>query len=290
VSYYLERVQRGVDYIEAHLDDEIALESVARHAGISQWHFQRIFKALTGETLKGYIRSRRLAGSLDRLLTTKMRVLDIALLAGFDSQESFARVFKKTFGITPMAYRRLGKKNAFLRKAQIDAEYLKHVNENVSLVPEIGRRPAMSLVGVRTELYGVDSEKNNIGAKLPPLWGAFIARMAEIDRRIHGSAYGVVQQLASDGEMLEYHAAVPVDQLGLIPKGMVALELPAATYACFRHRGLPEQMDHTVNYIYSTWLSQSEHRHSYGADLEIYGPEYRPGSAESVTYYAIPIA
>jgi AraC family transcriptional regulator len=60
---YLEQVQRGIDYIEANLDREIEPALVARHAGISQWHFQRIFKGLTNETLKAYIRSRRFSES-----------------------------------------------------------------------------------------------------------------------------------------------------------------------------------------------------------------------------------
>lgn len=95
MSYYLERIQCGVDYIAAHLDEDVPLARVAREAGVSQWHFQRIFKALTGDTVKAYIRDGRLALALDRLLTTKLRVLDIALLAGFESQEAFARAFKQ---------------------------------------------------------------------------------------------------------------------------------------------------------------------------------------------------
>lgn len=100
MSYYLDRIQQGVDYIESRLEEDIALADVAKAAGLSQWHFQRMFRALTGETLKTYIRSRRLANSLDRLLSTRLRILDIALLAGFESQESFARAFKQSFGVT----------------------------------------------------------------------------------------------------------------------------------------------------------------------------------------------
>ncbi len=65
---YLKQVQTGVDYIEANLDTEFSLADVAQAACMSQWHFQRIFKALTNETLKAYIRSRRIANSLDALL------------------------------------------------------------------------------------------------------------------------------------------------------------------------------------------------------------------------------
>ena len=98
---YLDEVQCGIDYIEANLDAEIELAEVARRAGISQWHFQRIFKALTNETLKTYIRSRRLANALDKLAGTKERVLEIALASGFETQESFTRAFKLAFGVTP---------------------------------------------------------------------------------------------------------------------------------------------------------------------------------------------
>ena len=75
---YLRQIQEGIDFIEAHLESDIALSEVARAAGMSQWHFQRIFKALTNETLKTYIRSRRLASSMERLLSTDLRILDIA--------------------------------------------------------------------------------------------------------------------------------------------------------------------------------------------------------------------
>ena len=290
MNYYLERIQEGIDYIESRLDEEIPLADVARAAGVSQWHFQRIFKALTGETLKTYIRSRRFANSLDRLLTTKLRILDIALLAGFDSQESFARAFKMSFGLTPQEYRRLGKKTLFLRKAQIDAEYLKHINENVSLAPEIAVQPGRTLVGLRTQFFSVDSEKNNIAQRLPPLWGAFLSRLSEIEGRVPGACYGVIEQERRDSERLEYYAAVEVSLGCDPPEGMVLVEVPAAAYATFTHRGEAQQLDRTVSYAYSTWLAQSDRRHSEGPDIETYGSEYHPTRPDSVIYYGIPLA
>jgi AraC family transcriptional regulator len=289
VSYYLERIQRAVDYIEGRLDEDIELCSVAKVAGISQWHFQRIFKALTGETLKTYIRSRRLAGSLDRLLTSQLRILDIALLAGFESQESFARAFKQAFRITPQQYRSLANKSLFLKKPQFDAEYLRHINENVSLEPELCQQPRRTLVGLRTHFFSVDSEKNNIGERLPPLWQAFLSRLAEIEQRVPGVCYGVVRQAQEESELLEYHAAIEVAEPFALPDGMASIEIPPAVYAKFAHRGPAPRIDHTVSYIYSTWLARSGRRHSYGPDLEIYGAEYHPTREDSLMYYAIPI-
>ncbi len=290
MSYYLERVQQGVDYIETRLDEDVDLADVARAAGVSQWHFQRLFKALTGETLKTYIRSRRLAGSLERLLTTDLRVLDIAIFAGFESQEAFARAFKLAFGLTPQKYRSLRNKSLFLKKPRFDAEYLTHIHQNISLVPEIYEQPRLLLVGLRTLFFSVDSEKNNVGQLLPPLWSAFVPRLGEIENRIPGVCYGVVRQERAEDERLEYHAAIAVTEVAALPEGMALIEIPAAKYARFEHRGPARKLDHTVNYAYATWLSQSKHRHSYGPDLEFYGERWHAASSDSVMHYAMPIA
>ncbi len=290
MSYYLGCIQRGVDYIEARLDEDVPLANVAAEAGLSQWHFQRIFKALTGDTLKAYIRSRRLAMALDRLLTTQLRVLDVAVLAGFESQEAFGRAFKQAFGLTPQQYRRLGRKNLLMKKLQIDADYLQHLRHNVSTEPEIYEQPRMTLVGLRTVFYSVDSEKNNIGAQLPPLWQAFLPRLQDVAHGVPDRCYGVVRQESEDSDRLEYHAAIEVSQVDALPQGMVSLEVPAAAYAKFTHRGPAQHVDRTVSYVYSTWLAQSGRRHTYGPDLEIYGADYHPTSVDSLFHYAIPVA
>lgn len=286
---YLTQVQRGIDYIEAHLDCELEPAAVARQAGISQWHFQRIFKGLTNETLKTYIRSRRLADAGRRLETSRERILEIALSAGFESQESFTRAFKKAFGVTPAAYRRDGRRFKAPRKPAIDAAYLRHLHQNLSLEPELYQQPAMLLVGLQTRFYSVDSEKNNLGQKLPALWQAFLGRLHEIAHATPGVCYGVVRQTPEKTDELEYHAAVCVTRVDALPEGMVSLELPAARYARFTHRGDATLVDRTVNYIYASWLLGCGLRHSYGADLEIYGPQYDPHSEHSVLHYAIPV-
>lgn len=289
-DYYLVRIQRGVDYIESRLDEPLSLGSVAREAGVSQWHFQRMFKALTGDTLKGYIRSRRLARSLERLLTTDMRVLDVALLAGFDSQEAFSRAFRKAFDLSPLEYRRVGRRHRFLKKVQIDQAYLTHVRTQVSLEPELVDMSRLQLVGMHTRFFGTASEKNNVAERLPPLWDHFIQCWDQVQDRVQGTGYGVIGTAPDDGELLEYYAACAVTAPARPPRGMVSLSLPAARYALFKHVGRAQNLDHTVSYAYSTWLMRSGHRHSYGYDLEIYGPKYHPTRADAEILYGIPIA
>lgn len=192
---YLHQVNQALDYIELHLDADISLEQVAKQAGISQWHFARIFRALTNETLKSYIRSRRLSEALNLLLTSDERIIEIALGAGFGSQESFSRAFKKIFDITPNQARLLGKNNMAVQKIKFNPDYLRHINANVSLEPDIYQQKAIKFIGMKTEFYSVDSDKNNIAEKLPPLWEDFLARVGEIEHVIAGNMYGIILSL-----------------------------------------------------------------------------------------------
>ncbi|MCB9586459.1 MAG: effector binding domain-containing protein [Polyangiaceae bacterium] len=287
---YLQRVRRAVDFIESNLDQELDLADVAAHAGISRWHFQRMFKALTKETLKSYIRQRRLALALDKLLTTQERILDISISAGYESQEAFTRAFKQAFDHTPHEFRRIGSKNLFLKKVEIDAGYLRHINQNLSLEPRLIEQAPMRCVGMQTEFFSSDSEKNNIASQIPPLWAAFLPHLEAIPNRVPGVCYGIIEQSAEGSEQLKYTAAMQVTEVSAeLPEGMLAVQIPGATYAHFDHRGEVTNLDHSVNYIYSNWLCSSDLRHTYGPDLEVYGAEYHPTSEDSVIQYAIPV-
>ena len=287
--HYLQRVQQGIDFIEAHLDTEIALSDVAQAAGLSQWHFQRVFRALTNETLKTYIRARRFAKALDQLLGTKQPILDIALAAGYETQESFTRAFKTCFRLTPGQYRQFGGRSLFVKKIELDADYLRHIHCNVSLVPEVYEQRPLQLVALKTLFYGIDSAKNNLAQKLPPLWGSFLQRLGEVPHAVPGVCYGVVSPVRESSDQLQYCAAVEVRQKAALPAGMLALDLPAARYARFGHQGPAQGIDNTVNYIYSSWLLSSGMAHGGGADLEIYDARYHPTADTSLMHYAIPI-
>lgn len=287
--FYLKRVQRGIDFIEAHLHTEIDASKVAEAAGLSQWHFQRIFKALTNETLKTYIRSRRFAKSLDQLLHSQLPIFDVALAAGFETQASFTRAFKACFQITPNQYRKFGHRSLFVKKLSIDENYMRHLRSNVSLTPDVYAQDSMRLVGMRTQFFGIDSEKNNLGKRLPPLWAAFMSRLGEVQHAVPGVCYGVVNALGPLGDQLQYHAAIEVTKIESLPSGMVSLDIDDAMYARFCHRGFANEIDHTVNYIYSNWMLGSGRQHTSGSDLEIYGAGFDPTSASSVMHYAVPV-
>jgi AraC family transcriptional regulator len=288
-NHYLARIQRGLDFVEQHLDDDLPLAAVGRAAGLSQWHFQRMFRSLTGGTLKAYIRGRRLARAAERLRTENLRVLDVALLAGFESQEAFARVFKLTFGVTPTDFRRADARTPFGGVLRLDRDMLDAARLGPTPEPELVAQPRLTLVGYRTSVYGIDSERANFGEKLPPMWRRFLADRSSVAGAIGDRCYGVIRRERDDDDRLEYFAAVAVPAADRVPPGMDVTEVPAATYARFEHRGAATAVDVTISHAYSRWLIASGRRHTYGPDLEIYDHRYHATDPSSMFVYALPV-
>ena len=74
---YVERVNRGIDYVLARLEEPICLEDVARAACFSPYHFHRVFRSLLGETLNQFVKRLRLERALFMLSHSPRRALTI---------------------------------------------------------------------------------------------------------------------------------------------------------------------------------------------------------------------
>ncbi len=99
-------IQDLIDWIDNHLDSRLDIDTVARRAGYSKWHLQRIFKEHTGQPLGEYIRAKKLQKSIERLAHSNEPILNVAIALGFDSQQSFNRSFKRRYGQAPGVWRR----------------------------------------------------------------------------------------------------------------------------------------------------------------------------------------
>ena len=100
-----ESIQEAVNYIEAHLKEEIPMEELAKTASLSMFYFQRLFVRLVKRPVREYIKLRRLANASKSLENKGTRILDIALDNGFSNHETFSRAFKEAYGFTPAQYR-----------------------------------------------------------------------------------------------------------------------------------------------------------------------------------------
>lgn len=105
VTRYEDRIARVCAYIEHNLDDELSLDVLSDVAAFSKYHFHRVFNAYTGMSLMRFVQLARLKRASYRVaFKDELRVIDIALEAGFDSPEAFSRAFKREFGQSPSAF------------------------------------------------------------------------------------------------------------------------------------------------------------------------------------------
>ena len=157
--------------------------------------------------------------------------------------------------------------------------------------PEIKEKKGFKMVGLR---YFGTNEDNEI----PALWDKFMVRFGDI-RHLGNSDnyYGLCTVPedfadASEGSIaFEYVAGREVTSLEDIPEGMVAREIPDATYAVFTHRGSLENLKVTYGYIYGEWArSQGPDVIAENYDFEFYNERFDlAGSAESELYIFIPV-
>src|ERR1700749_609513 len=104
---YHARMQRVLDHIERHLDDDLDLDVLSSVAAYSKYHFHRQFTATFGLSVHRYIQLARMKrASYQLAYRDAQSVTDIAMDAGYDAPDAFARAFRQRFGQSPSSFRK----------------------------------------------------------------------------------------------------------------------------------------------------------------------------------------
>lgn len=101
----IEQIVTVIEYLEAHLTEKLDLEGVARAVHYSKYHLHRMFTRTVGLTLHDYVQRRQLTEAAKLLVFSNKSILDIALLAGYESQQAFTTVFTSMYKLPPSRYR-----------------------------------------------------------------------------------------------------------------------------------------------------------------------------------------
>ncbi len=293
---YYDSMEKVIDYIENNLEEEIKLEKLARVACMSQYHFHRIFLAVTGETPMKYIRKRRLTRASYDLIKTEKSIIEISFEYGYESQGAFTRSFKSMFGVTPKRYR-LDNRDRFLTiKSKINLEKLKKEKEVKVMNYKIVEREKMILLGMECTTSLRENKAENT---LPKLWSVFSENVDRIKNRINDREYfgvcGEIRELdpsikMDDDMKFKYLAGVEVGSVEDIPEGMKTIEIPKQRYIVYTHRGELDKLEATYKAIYSKWLPNTEFELSKAYDFEFYDERFTgPVEADSELDIYIPI-
>jgi len=103
------RLRRAIEFMHDNFSRELALEEIASSAYLSEYHFARLFKQITGITPHAYLANLRIERARRMLIETTLPIIEIAATVGYQSQSHFTKVFKSVTGVTPRAYRESAK-------------------------------------------------------------------------------------------------------------------------------------------------------------------------------------
>ncbi len=110
------RLERALIFIDKAKTERLTIERIAGEASLSPFHFQRLFVAHMGETVGGYVASRRLDEAVRLMLAEpNCKIIDVALHCGFETHSAFSRAFRQQFDCAPSRFRR--QPQAFMHRA-----------------------------------------------------------------------------------------------------------------------------------------------------------------------------
>lgn len=102
----LVHLRRAKDHADRHFAEPLELEAMARVAGLSKFHFHRLFSATYGLSPAAYVSERRVERAQDLLRSTNLTVTEVCHAVGFSSLGSFSSRFHELVGETPSGFQK----------------------------------------------------------------------------------------------------------------------------------------------------------------------------------------
>ena len=275
-----------VGWLEQQLDQPLTLEQVAARAGLSPYHFSRLFTARMGRSVMAHVRGRRLVRGARRLCDEpELKLVELAFDCGFESQEAFTRAFKRVFGVSPGRFR------TGFAVEPIEGQYPMNApaahTASVVRLPELASFAAFRVAGP-ARLFDEATK-----AEIPQLWSVLIGALPFAGQTPSWATYGVVSSVDKGEGCFRYMAGVGVTPECEPPPGFTAMEIPAATYAVFRitldGSALHPQVRQAMAAIWGELLPQSGMKVVDGPDFELYDGRFDPQKAGSVIDFHVPV-
>lgn len=242
---YEQRILRVIDYIHKNLEQDLSLDALSDVAAMSRFHWHRVFHAMTGETLAQTTRRVRLNHAAMLLMQTKTPIAAVAKKCGYPNVQSFTRVFRSTYSLTPDEFRNT-------RATSITAQLQEspYMSYKITLqVHQTRRLAALEHIGPYQEI-GVAFEK---------LGGIFATRGELNDI---GQPIGVYydDSAVTPAAELRAHAGFTISATAKLPDGLDEVILPEGQVAVLSYKGPYAGLKDAYRYLYGEWLSNSGYK------------------------------
>lgn len=217
VAYGLAHL-KVIAFIEGHLSEPLSLERIADAAGYSPWQFSRRFRAMQGESVMAYVRGQRLQHAALRMARdSRLRVLDVAIDSGFESQAAFTRAFTRAFGAPPGRVRQERASRGRQRRSTVHPRFERRTVE----------LPDLELMGMRRRFTPANYEE------FAPLWESVIRVRRPFGGTRRDESFGLLFESDPSGAFT-YVAATRAWTSGLIP-GVERVSVRGGRYFAMRH-------------------------------------------------------
>ena len=242
--------------IEKDIMDDINSGFLAQKYSLSEGHLRRLFKFAFNQTLSGYIRSRKLAASLDVLLKTNAKLLDIALDYGFLYEQPYINAFKREFGLTPGSFRKSGRIVKVKPPLHLFDE--NKFPDGLFFGPDIVMVPQFHIAGKIHRIPIADSI--TLAAKAGVnFWKN---ERTQIKTAINPDVYiGLTRKSDKDSEFSDYLPSVQVDNFKDIPQGFSKDTFEASLCAKFRYIGQHHYLEINRNVAHSMYEAIGKFTH-----------------------------
>ncbi|HZF79485.1 MAG TPA: GyrI-like domain-containing protein [Rubrivivax sp.] len=293
---YERRVHRVIAYIDAHIDQPLALETLAGVAHFSPFHFHRLFTAWTGETLGDYLRRRRVELGALRLATQpRLGVLQVALAVGFGSGEAFTRAFSQRFGLSPTAWRRERQRKIDQAQGKLDqAAFEPPQDHGLPVINRMEDTMKVSLTDFPPTHVAYFRHVGPYGEGVMRLWMEQVAPWMEENGLMRHVRYGVGHDdpAITEPARCRYDACVELAPDAVVSGQPQRCTLPGGRYACLAFEGTNEQIEGAWQQLLRDWLPSSGLQLDNRPMLEHYpeGSRFDPATGVFTSNLCIPVS
>jgi len=269
-SEYTQRMNRVIDYLRANLDRQVKLEELAKIACFSEFHFHRIFGAVSGETLNNFTNRLRLEKAARLLRYSRQSLTDIALNCGFSSSATFSRAFRSGYDTSPSEFRKSGKiKNSKICKELYSArEYLLPMSaeeKRAAFPVRLIDVPERQVAYIRVP-NAFAMERVLAALKTMIEW----AKSQDIFSQ--GTLFGmsVDDPHVTPKHLYRYEVCFASSSPFACMEGMSKLKMPAMRYAATRVSGDIRKVTTATDYLFRGWLIHSDYEPEHAPGLEVF--------------------
>lgn len=266
---YQRRLARALDYIVANLDGDLELAAVARAAHFSPYHFHRIFRGLTGESVAGLVRRLRMARAGHRLRHHRESVIQVALAAGYGTPGSFCRAFRQVVGVAPSTFQRGSQPmpawSGVVRYDPATGAVALHLQPGVNVMQvRVDTLPDQWAVCLHHQ-----GPYHEVGTCFQRLHRWVAERgLSEEEARFFGLSHDDPD--VTPAAELRYTACVAVDGPVAVAAPFELKQIPGGRYGFYELQGHYEKIEGAFRQLFGEWLPESGYEADDRPCMEVY--------------------